>query len=107
MARQKNDGRGRIGGRAKGTPNKTTSSLRNWVRLFVTRNTKQMQSNFDALDPKEQWDVLVKLLQYIIPKQQAVAAAATVDLNALTDDQINQVVEQIAANVMGDGNSSQ
>jgi len=94
-------GHKKVGGRRAGTPNKSTSSLRNWVRLFVTRNTKQMQSDLDALDPKDRLTMLEKFMRYTIPQQQAVSAA--VDLNALTDEQINQVVEQIAAN-MEDGN---
>lgn len=95
-------GHKKVGGRRAGTPNKATSSLRNWVRLFVTRNTKQMQSDLDALDPKDRLVMLEKFMRYTIPQQQAVSAA--VDLNALTDDQINLVVEQITANVMKDGN---
>lgn len=101
MARPKNDGRGRLGGRAKGTPNKATQSLRNWVRLFVTRNTKQAQRDLDALDPKDRLIMLEKFMRYTIPQQQAVAAA--VDLNALTDEQLNQVIEQITANLIEDG----
>ena len=95
-------GHKKVGGRRAGTPNKATSSLRNWVRLFVTRNTKQMQSDLDALDPRDRLILLEKFMRYTIPQQQAVSAA--VDLNRLSDDQLNQVVEQIAANVMEDGN---
>ena len=95
-------GHKKVGGRRAGTPNKATSSLRNWVRLFVTRNTKQMQSDLDALDPKDRLILLEKFMRYTIPQQQAVSAA--VDLNRLSDDQLDQVVEQIAANVIGDGN---
>lgn len=96
------EGHKKVGGRRAGTPNKATSSLRNWVRLFVTRNTKQMQSDLDALDPRDRLILLEKFMRYTIPQQQAVAAA--VDLNRLSDDQLNQVIEQIAANVIGDGN---
>lgn len=96
------EGHKKVGGRRAGTPNKATSSLRNWVRLFVTRNTKQMQSDLDALDPKDRLILLEKFMRYTIPQQQAVSAA--VDLNRLSDDQLDQVVEQIAANVIGDGN---
>ena len=95
-------GHKKIGGRRAGTPNKATSSLRNWVRLFVTRNTKQMQSDLDALDPRDRLILLEKFMRYTIPQQQAVSAA--VDLNRLSDDQLDQVIEQIAANVIGDGN---
>ena len=101
MARPKNDGRGRLGGRAKGTPNKTTSSIRDWLTKLVNKNKRQIQQDLDALDPKSRLEAFAKFLPYIAPKQQAVSAA--VDLNELTDEQINQVVEQIAAN-MEDGN---
>ena len=95
------EGHKKVGGRRAGTPNKATSSLRNWVRLFVTRNTKQMQSDLDALDPRDRLILLEKFMRYTIPQQQAVAAA--VDLNRLSDDQLDQVIEQITANVMQDG----
>lgn len=95
------EGHKKVGGRRAGTPNKATSSLRNWVRLFVTRNTKQMQSDLDALDPRDRLILLEKFMRYTIPQQQAVSAA--VDLNRLSDDQLDQVVEQITANVMEDG----
>lgn len=101
MARQKNDGRGRLGGRAKGTPNKTTSSIRDWLTKLVNKNKRQIQQDLDALDPKSRLEALAKFLPYIAPKQQAVAA---VDLNRLSDNQLDQVIEQIAANVMQDGN---
>ena len=95
-------GHKKVGGRRAGTPNKATSSLRNWVRLFVTRNAKQAQRDLDALDPKDRLILLEKFMRYTIPQQQAVSAA--VDLNALTDDQLNQVIEQITTNVMEDDN---
>ena len=31
MARKKNDGKGRMGGRAKGTPNKITANVKDWL----------------------------------------------------------------------------
>ena len=40
MARQKNDGKGRIGGRAKGTPNKVTASLREFIKKMIDDNRK-------------------------------------------------------------------
>ena len=42
MARSKDDGRGRLGGRAKGTPNKVTTELRDKFREFVQENFEHM-----------------------------------------------------------------
>lgn len=38
MARQPNDGRGRLGGRAQGTPNKPKQPVANWARGLFIKN---------------------------------------------------------------------
>ncbi len=54
MARQKNDGRGRLGGRQKGTPNKSTSSLREIISEHWQhyQDSGQFKKDLDALDPQ-------------------------------------------------------
>ena len=105
MARPKGDGRGRLGGRAKGTPNKTTSSMRDWLQDLFNKNKRQIKRDLEALDPKSRLETLAKFLPYLIPKQQAVAAS--VDLNTLTDEQLDSIVEQITANIIEDGNNTE
>jgi hypothetical protein len=93
MARQKNDGRGRLGGRAKGTPNKTTASLRQWITNLVKKNKKQIESDLSLLDPKDYLLIMEKFMQYAMPKKQAVAAS--VDLTSLSDDQLGIVIDEL------------
>ena len=45
MTRQKNDGRGRLGGRQKGTPNKVTATLREWVADLLDRNRERIEED--------------------------------------------------------------
>lgn len=103
MARQKNDGRGRMGGRAKGTPNRVNKSLREWVLDLVNKNKRQIKKDLEALDPRDRLAMLERLMRYVLPRMESVTAA--VDLNMLSDEQINQVIEQITANVTDDGDS--
>ena len=104
MPRQKGDGRGRNGGgRQKGTPNKATSSMRDWLQKLFDKNKKQVMQDLEALDPKSRLEALAKFLPYLIPKQQAVAAS--VDLHTLTDEQLDSIVEQITANLMDYGSN--
>jgi len=42
MARQKNDGRGRLGGRAKGTPNRTVT-VQEWAAGMLNGNRKKFE----------------------------------------------------------------
>ena len=93
MARQKNDGRGRLGGRAKGTCNKTTSSMRGWLQDLVNKNKRQIKRDLEALDPKSRLEALAKFLPYLLPRQQAVAAS--VDLTSLSDDQLGIVIDEL------------
>lgn len=88
MPRQKNDERGRLGGRTAGTPNKDKplkTFLREHSLLYFTPDPETGRSQYDldmeALNPRDRIDAELKLLNYTTPKMQA----TTVDM-AITDD---------------------
>ena len=93
MARMQNDGRGRLGGRSKGTPNKVTADLRTWIEQLINDNREQIQADLTALEPKDRLSMLEKLLTYVIPKQQAVSAE--INFDALTDEQLETLVSKL------------
>lgn len=68
MARPKNDGKGRLGGRAKGTPNKVNATAKQWLASLIDKNRLQMERDLKQLQPKERLVILEKLMQYVIPK---------------------------------------
>ena len=59
MGRLANDGRGRMGGRAKGTGNKP---LNDWVNTFIKRNRAQFEDDFKTLSPQERAAVMATLI---------------------------------------------
>lgn len=67
MPRKK--GTPKTGGRKKGTPNKTTADLKQWVFDFINGNLDAFIDNFKQLDQKEQFNIMLKLLPYVLPKQ--------------------------------------
>lgn len=69
MARQKNDGKGRLGGRAKGTPNKATTDLKTWVSSILDDGRNKFVASLDKLEPSEFIRVFTSLLNYALPKQ--------------------------------------
>ena len=104
MPRAKNDGRGRLGGRAKGTPNKTTSTVKEWLTELVDKNRKQIEKDLKGMDPAERVKVFAQLLNFIVPKQQAVSVEATMQaeyqemeklLQNAPDAVIDKIVERI------------
>ena len=70
MARAKNDGKGRLGGSAKGTPNKVSGTVKEWLSDLLTKNRKQIERDIKALSPKDRLLIFEKLMQYVISKQK-------------------------------------
>ena len=82
-------------GRPKGVPNKVTKSVRAFIGEVIDKNRRQMVRDLKALEPKDRLIILEKLMQYIIPKQQA----QSIDINALTDEQLASVINEISNNL--------
>lgn len=93
MARQKNDGRGRLGGRQKGTPNKVTSSVREAIANQWRRyqESGQFQEDLDALDPATRASVMEKYAQYISPKMKSMDVGVTHSVNLTIEDRLREL----------------
>lgn len=61
----------KTGGRKQGTPNKVTSTIRNWLVELINDNRDVIAEDFAQLEPKERLVMLEKLLPYIMPKVQS------------------------------------
>ena len=63
----------------------------------LEKNRSQMEKDLKALEPKERLQILERLMQYVIPKQQAVSAE--VDFSKLTDSQLDTIVTEITKGI--------
>ena len=72
MSRAK--GTPKTGGRQAGTPNKITGSLKGFVTDLLNDNREQIKEDIKALRPKERIAAYLSMMQYVLPKQQAVSA---------------------------------
>lgn len=69
MARTSGDGRGRLGGRKKGTPNKVTKDLREFMKNFAVDNFNEFMRDWRSLEnKKEKCDIYIKCCNYVLPK---------------------------------------
>lgn len=62
MGRLKNDGRGRLGGRTKGTANKPLAPLNEWVLGMVNRNRARFEKDVETLTPQDRAKVFANLI---------------------------------------------
>lgn len=74
MGRNKNDGYGKFGGRQQGTPNKVSSELKDWIAQLLNDGKEQFLADLKELKPSERVRVYTGLLNYVLPKQQAITA---------------------------------
>lgn len=68
MPRKRDDGRGRLGGRAKGTPNKATSTIRAWIVEVINENRKAFAADIASLSGPQRLEVLGMLLKFVLPQ---------------------------------------
>lgn len=101
MARQKNDGKGRLGGRAKGTPNKVTTDLKEWITEILKNGKGLFAENLNSLEPREYVKVYIGLLNYVVPKQQSVSVDAQAEIRQneqnkiLSKDELKELMRRL------------
>jgi len=98
MARQK--GSVKTGGRGSGTPNRVTTELKTWIQSLIDNNRVQLEADLKALEPKERWQVVERLMQYTTPKLQNIEA--TLEYDKLTDEHLNMIVTDLLNNIEND-----
>lgn len=73
MARQKGDGKGRMGGRKAGTPNKNTAEKKELFRAFIEGRWKEFEETFESIDdPVRKCSIFIDLLPFAYPRLASV-----------------------------------
>src|SRR5687768_5834565 len=84
-------------GRPKGSINQSTQQLRESIIDFLEANFEGVQSDFKSLTPKERLKVYCDLLQYGLPKLQAVQLEGEFD--RLPDDQLEAIIQSLKGSI--------
>ncbi len=82
-------------GRPKGSPNKTTSEIKNLMQSFISENIDKLQNDFDSLEPKDRLAFFERALRFILPTQQS----QDINLNSLSEDELDLLIERITNNL--------
>ncbi|MDF1517880.1 MAG: hypothetical protein RQ864_05590 [Lutibacter sp.] len=62
----------KTGGRAKGTPNRTTAETKKMLQSIIGKEIESLSFLLDKLEPNERINAISKLLPYIMPKQSEI-----------------------------------
>jgi hypothetical protein len=78
-----------LNGRPAGVPNKSTGILKNAVAALVENNMDRIQSDLDSMEPKDRLTLLLKLMDFVIPKNRVIDASDGLSGAVFTALQIN------------------
>lgn len=101
---QKKGQTGNPNGRPKGSPNRVTGTVKEWISKVIDDNREQFTKDLDDLEPGERVRVISNLLQYVTPKMQSASPEELLEteyqklselLDAAPDEVINEIVERI------------
>lgn len=103
MSRQK--GTPKTGGRTKGTPNKATAEMKNWIADLLAKNRATFAKKFAEMEAEDFCKMFASLLNFVVPKQQAVTieeqtAAEYVELKKLLQECPDEAADLIAQKVI-------
>ena len=62
----------KTGGRAKGTPNRTTAETKELLQAIISKELDKLGEMLELLEPNERINAVSKLLPYILPKQNEI-----------------------------------
>lgn len=88
-------GREKTGGRRAGTPNKASMDIKSRIASLIDRQFENVQADFEALEPKDRVTTYLKFLEYILPKQREQKIDLSTRLDGLTDEQLNELIDNI------------
>jgi hypothetical protein len=81
----------KTGGRQKGTPNKATANLKNTIHGIVERQFETLESDLEELDGRDKINFVLKLIEYVLPKQRE----TKIDFNSLSDEEIDELINRL------------
>lgn len=92
---QKKGRTGNLGGRPKGSLNKSTLQTRQFIASLLEDNKEQIISDLMMIEPFQRLQMYEKFMSYIVPKAN-IQTQLTVDINKLTESDLDTIINQIS-----------
>lgn len=84
---------GNPAGRPHGSANKASGQLRQMITDFLEQRFESIVQDFKQLEPKDRLKVYTDLLQYGLPKLQAVSNS--IEFENMSDEQLDGLFERL------------
>lgn len=82
-------------GRPKGSKNKLSGQIRERIQSLFNDNFQTIQEDLESMEPKDRLKFLTDLLPYLVPKLQTTTYSQTIDLDNMTDEDLDKLINRI------------
>ena len=82
-------------GKPKGSKNKINAELRELIQKLFDDNYQAIQDDLEALEPKDRLKFLSDLLPYLLPKLQSTTHTKEIDLDGMTEEDLDRLIDRI------------
>lgn len=82
-------------GRPKGAKNKASGQIRERIQSLFDDNFQTIQEDLESLEPKDRLKFLTDLLPYLVPKLQTTTYSQKIDLDNMTDEDLDKLINRI------------
>jgi hypothetical protein len=82
-------------GKPKGAKNKVNTELRELIQKLFDDNYQTIQDDLEALEPKDRLKFLSDLLPYLLPKLQSTTHTKEIDLDGMTEEDLDRLIDRI------------
>ena len=83
----------KLGGRTKGSKNKSTEIVKKNVAVLLENNIQLVQEDLDQMQPRDRVNALLQFMKFVIPTQKAVEVDNRVSQEELNENYINRLME--------------
>ena len=92
-------------GRPQGSPNKSTTEIRNAFQMLVSQNIEQLQNDLSEMTPDKRVSYIIKLSEFILPKLQSLSLDTQIELEyksleALLTKAPDEVIERLTQRIL-------
>ena len=82
-------------GRPKGAKNKVNAQMRDLIQQLFDDNFDTIQEDLESLDPKDRLKFLSDLLPYLLPKLQSTTYSQKLDLDSMSEEDLDALINRI------------
>ena len=82
-----------LGGRTKGSQNKSTEIVKKNVAALLENNIQLVQDDLDQMKPRDRVNALLQFMKFLIPTQKAVEVENRITEDERNEEYINRLME--------------